>query len=347
MVKLGIVVFGNHSGLGNQTRRLTDLLKPYRVLFIDARVFSQNGQAREDWYSGYQGYKVNGFPTNHQIDVFLKELTHVIVCENPLNFYLFDRAKQLGIKTYCQTNYEFCDNLANPELTVPDCFLMPSYWYVEEMKERFGETRVMYLPPPINPNEFKEAREVNFQRRGSVKFLHIVGTLAAHDRNGTLDLLESLKYSQADFTLTINSQRRLPDNYLITDHRVKYISEDIAEVGEMYKDYDAVILPRRYGGLSLVMNEALMAGLPVIMPDISPNNRILPIEWLLPAQKRMDFVARVPIDVFEVSPIDMGRKLDYLVNSDLEKMKLDAFELGYKNFSDTSLRGQYELLLSE
>lgn len=37
-----------------------------------------------------------------------------------------------------------------------------------------------------------------------------------------------------------------------------------------------MILPRKYAGLCLPMNEALMSGLPVIMTDIEPNNVILP-----------------------------------------------------------------------
>jgi DNA polymerase I-like protein with 3'-5' exonuclease and polymerase domains len=33
------------------------------------------------------------------------------------------------------------------------------------------------------------------------------------------------------------------------------------------------------------MNEALLSGLPVIMTDVSPNNTILPPEWLVEATK--------------------------------------------------------------
>jgi glycosyltransferase involved in cell wall biosynthesis len=345
MVNLGIVVFGNHSGLGNQTRRLTQLLKPSRILYIDSRSFSQNGQVRTDWYDGFTGYTVKGFPNNHEINVFLRGLSHVLVCENPLNFYLFQRAKQLGIKTFCQSNYEFCDNLIDPDLPLPDLFLMPSYWHLEDMAAKFGSERVKYLPPPMSPQEFKESREINFNRKGtSLKLLHVVGTLAAHDRNGTLTLLESLSKSQANFALTIHSQRPLPELYMVNDPRVRYSMQDINEVQDVYKDYDAVIMPRRYGGLSLVMNEALMSGLPVIMPDISPNNKILPKEWLIPAKVEGQFLARVPIDVHAAEVDSLVSMFDYLVTADLDTLKTDAFDLGYSNFSDTVLREQYEAL---
>lgn len=344
MVKLGLICFSNNSGLGNQTRRLTEFLKPFRLLVIDSSGFSKNKERNFHWYDNFSGYRVNGFPTDHEINVFLKGLTHVFCCENPLNFHLFARASQLGIKTYVQSNYEFCDNLNQPYLPLPSKFIMPSYWKVEEMKELFGDSRVQYLPPPINPNEFKVARDLNLLHAGPRRFLHVIGTLAVNDRNGTLDLLEALKFTDADFSLTITSQHELPSEYMINDRRVTYKIENVTDVQELYKNYDGLILPRRYGGLSLAMQEALMSGLPVIMPDISPNYQILPKEWLLPAKKKGEFMTRTMIDIYEVDPKDIAEKIDYLVNRDCEDIKLEAFELGYNNFSETVLASKYNAL---
>ncbi len=342
MVKLGIVVFGNNGGLGNQTRRLTYMLKPYRVLLIDARGFSKNKQHNESWYDNFQGYKVDGFPTNREINVFLKGLTHVLVCENPLNFFLFSRAKQLGIKTYCQSNYEFCDNLQKPELPLPDMFLMPSFWHIDTMSAKYGDEKVTHLPPPTDPNEFAEAREINFNRTGKKRFIHIVGTLAVHDRNGTLDILESLKHTKSDFELVIRSQRELPEEYVVSDPRVRYIIENAEEPQDLYMNFDAVILPRRYGGLSLCTNEGMMSGLPIIMTDISPNNQLLPKKWLIKAEKKGDFFTRTTIDIYGVKPKHLAKKIDWLVKQDLEAMKTEAFEIAHKSFSPDSLREKYE-----
>lgn len=347
MVKLGIVCFANDGGLGAQTRRLTYMLKPFRILVIDSSKFSKNKKQNWHWYDQFQGYKVDGFPTNFEINKFLKDLTHVLVCENPLNFYLFSQARALGIKTYCQSNYEFCDNLNNATLPLPDKFLMPSYWKVKEMEERFGRDRVMHLPPPLDMNEFKEARDINWNRTGKLKLLHIVGTLASHDRNGTLSLLDSLKYTDSDFELIVKSQHDLPDNYKIADHRVKYVIENEPNNANLYKDFDAVILPRRYGGLSLVTNEALASGLPVIMPDISPNNSVLPKSWLIPAKSIDSFMARVKIYVHSVDSKMLAEKIDTLAHmseKELADMKIQAFEIAHTNFSDTNLSPIYENL---
>lgn len=343
-MKLGLVVFANDSGLGAQTRRLAQMLKPHRLLAIDSTSFSRNARQNWNWYEGFHGYRVQGFPSNREIRIFLKDLTHVLVCENPLNFFLFEEAHRLGIKTYCQSNYEFCDNLNNRNLPVPDKFLMPSHWMVGNMKAIFGDSRVVHLPPPININEFKEARELNFKRDGVKSFVHIVGTLATHDRNGTLDILRALQYAKENFTITIKSQHELPGEYMVNDSRIRYKIGNEPEAVNLYKDFDAMILPRRYGGLCLSTNEALMSGLPVIMSDISPNNELLPKEWLVKAYKSDAFMARVHIDVYTCEPVELAKKIDWFAEADLNRAKALAFELGYTNFSDSNLISEYEKL---
>jgi len=343
MVKIGVVVFANNSGLGNQSRRLVELIRPSRILAIDSSGFSQNKDQHFDWYSGFSGYKVSGFPNNFEVRKFVQGLTHVLVCENPMNFYLLDACKRLGIKLYIASNYEFCDHL-NKELTLPYKFLMPSYWHLDTMKSRFGDNIVEYLPPPIDPAEFATAREINIKRTNTPRFLHIAGTIAVNDRNGTLTLLQSLKTARSNFELVIRSQRELPRDYIVDDKRVRYIMEDERVVSKMYEDYDALILPRRYGGLSLTTNEALMSAMPVIMTDISPNNQLLPEQWLVKAKKTGEFTTRTAIDIYTASSLSLSKKIDSLTREVLDTMKLDAFEIGYNNFSHSVLRNKYQAL---
>lgn len=345
-MKLGIVCFANNSGLGNQTRRLTYMLRPYRILVIDSKSFSKNTKQNFEWYEDFGGYKVDGFPRNHEVKKFLEGLTHVIVCENPLNNSFFAIARNMGVKTYCQSNYEFCDHLNQPHLPFPDMFLMPSYWMVETMRRRF-KTPVVHLPPPIDPAEFKEPRDRNFKRtEGPYKFLHIVGTLAASDRNGTLDLLAALSHTSADFSLTIKSQHELPENYIVSDRRVRYCIENEPDTAKLYDDYDCLVLPRRYGGLALTCNEAMMSGMPVIMPDISPNNELLPREWVVKASVSSRLQTRDLIDVHSTDPQALAEKMEWIIEQDQSKLKIQAFDLAYESFSPTKLLPKYEALWS-
>lgn len=346
MVKLGIIVFANDSGLGNQTRRLSYMLKPFRVLVINSKSFSKNKKQNIGWYEQFHGYTVDGFPTNKEIEVFLRGLTHVLLAENPLNFSLLTQANRRGIKTYIQSNYEFCDHLANTSLTLPTKFLMPSYWMIDDMVERFGTERVEYLPPPIDPSEFAAARFVNFGRTGKKRFLHVVGTLAASDRNGTLDLIKSLLFTQSDFELTITSQHDLPLNYITADSRVSYHIGNRDNAEDLYKNYDALILPRRYGGLSLTCNEAMMSGMMVVMTDISPNNQLLPKEWCIKSVQKGELMTRVPIQLHNALPKEIAKKIDWLCDTDLNAMKTESFDIAHKTFAPSSLSSKYEALFT-
>lgn len=338
MKGLGQIAFCNDGGLGIQTKRLYNMLKPDKVMIVDSTGFSKNKQLHLDWYPN-GSMITNGFPKNCDINEWLDGLSSVIAVENPYNFYLIHACRERGIKTFIQTNYEFCENVFAPWLPVPTMFLMPSCWKLKEMREMFGEDRVIYLPPPLDPEGFKAGDTHNT----TPHFLHIVGTLAFNDRNGTLELLKAIKVSKGDYKITIHSQHELPDEYIIDDPRVIYRIKNFKNNADLYKDFDALILPRRYGGLSLTTNEALMSGLPVMMTDVSPNTELLPKEWLVPVVDNKPFNARALIDSYTVDTILLANKMDEWAkklpnNSVAHKIALD-------NFSVQALEERYRTLL--
>lgn len=347
MRNLGLVVFSNNSGLGNQSRRLAQFMKPEQVLLIDSTSFSKNTEQHPEWYDGFTGYISKGFPNKKTVDTFLRGLTHLYIIENPLNWYMLDLAKHWNIKTYIASNYEFCDNLNQSQLPLPDKFLMPSYWMVEDMKNRFGDDRVEYLPPPLFLQDFVKAREYNLDRKRKRRFLHVIGTLAAEDRNGTKLLLEALKYTDADFELVIKSQHDLPADYFTQDRRVKYMIGNEPEVENIYYDFDGMIIPRRFGGLCLPMCEALACALPVIMPDISPNNQVLPKEWLVSADQVGKIRTRTEIPLFNANVLQLAQKITDFVNlsdNKLLDMKLSAVVIADLQYSPASLEVRYNKL---
>lgn len=347
--KLGLLAYANNSGLGIQSKRLAKLLKPYRTLIVDSRIFSSNKELHREWFEGSQVFTTaQGFPNNEEVDSFLQGLTHVLTLENPYNFHIIYRARQLGIKTICQVNYEFSENVEKPYLPEPDIFLMPSYWKIKEMKERFPDVR--YLPPPIDPREFAEVRRINYARKGKRRFLHIMGTLAYKDRNGTLDLIKAIKLSKSDFELVIRTQHQIPMEYFLEDDRVKYEIGSDGDEKSLYQDFDALILPRRYGGLSLTTCESLMAGMPVIMTDISPNSELLPKEWLVKSHYKTQIVVKAVIDVHSVDHQALADKIDELCKfsqSRMDRLKEDAIDLAVKEFSPKSLKQKYDELFTQ
>jgi glycosyltransferase involved in cell wall biosynthesis len=340
-MRLGIIARSDETGLGNQTRNLTYMLKPTKVMLIDSTSFNGNTQYPQK-YAGFFAERVRGFPNTRQIRGWLRGLDAVLTCETFYHSYFVNFARHAGVKTFLQYNYEFLDNLRDPRLPLPDVLLAPSKWRFDEMVRRFPN--VVYLPPPTDERLFKSARDVNFSRAGRTRrYLHIAGRVAVHDRNGTDTLINSLRLSHAEFELVIKSQTPLKP---IADRRVRVDYNCPRDEAELYSDFDALVLPRRYGGLCLPMNEALVSGLPVIMTDVSPNNKVLPAEWLVPTRYYGEFMARTPIKMYEAEETALAAKLDAWAINDIEPLKAEALELGYNNYSYNALRQAYQEVLT-
>jgi glycosyltransferase involved in cell wall biosynthesis len=345
-VTLGLVARMDQQGLAFQSLALARMLNPARVLLVDSRPFNGAGVAQHpERFAGYETVITNGFPTNAECRRFLDGLTHVLTCETPYNFELFAEAERRGIKTYLQQNHEFCDYLTGSERPQPSRFLAPSTWKLDVMQKRFGD-RVVLLPPPTFPRDFAQARIANHGRTGRRRFLHVVGKPAQGDRNGTMLLMYAMQRSRADFELVVKSQK--PFKPIIKDKRIIWDSSAPGDQWRLYAGFDALIMPRRYGGLCLPCNEGLTSGLPVIMSNTSPNDALLPSDWLVPGAFNGGFTSRVPIPYFNVNIAALARMLDQwatMPDGQIEQQKARALELS-RQFDPEVLRPQYEAVLS-
>jgi hypothetical protein len=338
-MKLGIIARSDNTGLGNQTRELVKMLNPQKVMLIDSTPFKDNEQNPE-WYDGYDVQTVNGFSSKQEVIDFIDGLDVVLSCEIFYNNSFVSIARKLGVKTVLQYNYEFLDYLKSPELPLPNALLSPSSWHLEDVISQFGgQTTVALLPPPTAPEAFRKARETNLgQKYGRI--LHIAGKPAVKDRNGTYTVIEMMKYLKSDITLDIRTQVGV--DLPVKDKRINIITDNIKDHSDMYVGYDAMVLPRRYAGLCLPMNESLLSGLPVFMTDISPNNFLLPPEWLAQSKKIDRLMTRTMLNVFEADPQHLASILDDYLQSDTTVAKQKAFEIGTANFSDKVLAPKYE-----
>jgi hypothetical protein len=338
-MRLGIIARSDNTGLGNQTKELVDMLRPDKVMLINSISFNKNKQY-PDRYKEYNCYYVRGFPKTHDINDFLKDLDVVLTCETFYNNSFVSLARRKGVKTFLQYNYEFLDYLQRPDQELPDTLIAPSLWGFEAVTEAFSSrSRVLHLPPPTTPDLFFTVKSNNLTKDHK-RLLHIGGKAAHLDRNGTNSVIEMLKYSKSDYELVIKSQSKLDIN--ITDSRVSIDTNSPDNKQDLYSGFDAMILPRRYAGLCLPMNEALLSGLPVFMTDISPNDTILPKSWLVPSKKIDEFKARTMIDVYEADPEKLAQLVDnYIDSSDKIEQKQKAFEIGMNNFATENLKQKY------
>ena len=339
-MKLGIIARCDNTGLGNQTRELVKMLNPSKILLINSQFFNNNKQ-NPDWYKDYDVYSTKkGMPTTKEIVFFLNDLDVVISCETFYHLDFVDLARKQGTKTILQYNYELFGNLTNPDWSLPDVLLSPSLWNIDIVKRKFGsKCEVVHLPPPTDESLFNKTKENNLLKNHN-RILHIGGKKAAKDRNGTDSIFEMIKYSKEDYELVIKSQT--PLDVICKDPRVKIEIGNPNNREEMYDGFDAMILPRRYAGLCLPMNEALMSALPVFMTDISPNNTILPKEWLTESRKIGLFRTKSMVDIYNVAPDKLAGVVDkYIRSNNKKEVKEKALSIGLKNFSVDNLKQKY------
>ena len=342
-MRLGIIARSDNTGLGNQTRELVKMLNPSKILLIDSSHFNGNEQHPE-WYSGYNFTTTKkGMASKEEAYEFLDDLDVVISCEIFYHNSFVTMAKKRKVKTILQYNYEFLDYLVNPDVELPDILVSPSLWNFEDVVNKFSDrAKVIHLPPPTSLNLFLNAKNINISKTHK-KILHIGGKAAVKDRNGTNTVIEMLNYSKADYELVIKSQT--PLNIKCDDPRLTIDTSNPDSPESLYEGYDAMILPRRYAGLCLPMNEALLASLPVFMTNISPNNSILPEQWLVESKKIDRLMTRAMLDVYEGDPKMLAKLVDDYYDSDIFLNKSKAFDIGVNNFSNETLYQKYQDLL--
>ncbi len=343
-MRIGIIARADKTGLGNQTKELVDMIKPDKILLIDSSHFNGNKQYPE-WYDGYNVTKTQaGFVSNMEVNDFLNGIDVVLSCEIFYNKKLSALAYRRNIKTVLQYNYEFFEYFVIDGMRLPSVLLAPSVWNMDIMERGFGhKSELIYLPPPTNPKPFEETKYINTYKQHN-RILHIAGKRANSDRNGTDIVVEMLKYSKADYQLIIKVQGDYEPQY--KDKRLLIDNSNPDDRSDLYKGFDLMVLPRKYGGLCLPMNEALMCGLPVIMTDISPNNHILPAEWLVQAEWKDKIEFKGLTDIYETDPKELAKIVDdFFINKDIAREKEKAFEIGYNNFSPDVLKNKYLSIL--
>ncbi|WP_274919618.1 glycosyltransferase [Streptomyces sp. WZ-12] len=235
-----------------------------------------------DWYE--YDVRTRGAPSKSDIEDFVSNLDLVLYCETPLNYDLLWYCRERNVKTVCQPNYELLDYVRpserrRPTIPRPDLFVAPSPWHLEDI-ERIGPTR--YLPVPIDLSDLPR-RDITRAR----EFFHIAGRPAFKDRNGTLAFIEAVKSVRPlmpDAVFTLYCQQMNDVFRRALDGSGIHLVGPMPRPADIFQTGDVLVLPRRYGGLCLPAQEAIGSGIPVLMTDVSPNNVVLPREWLVPVR---------------------------------------------------------------
>ncbi len=329
-MKIGLVARADNSGLGIQTLEFYRHMHPEKTMVVDISALNNN-PVFNDRYPERAMY-INNIPSPNELKTFLEGLDVVFIAEAAYNPHLYELAREMGVKTAVQYNYEFMDWLVNPSYPKPDMLIAPSRWHYDDVEAwcLANNVRHVYLHCPVARDQlpFREIKQAR-------TFLHMAGRAAAHDRNGTAIVIKASRYltSQAKIVVHFQGEQGLAHQMTntIDDYKqflqqegnpdnLTIVTQEVAEYQDLYAMGDVLLLPRRYGGNCLPLNEALSVGMPVIMTDISPNNSFLPKHWLLPAVMVNQFTPRTVVDIYSADPQDLARKIDEFYNFSEEQM---------------------------
>jgi glycosyltransferase involved in cell wall biosynthesis len=354
-MRIGLIARADKTGLAIQTHLLYRLLEPSAVLLVD---FQRYGFIPDVGLYSEPANKIHTLrlwpafnygrldpktcePTA-MVDAFLKEVDVIVSCETFYDMRIVTEAKRLNKRTVLQPNYEFMDWLIDSSLPKPDVFALPTNWHETDIRQQAGKTEVIVLPVPVDPTIIAKRRLVEELKH----VVHVAGTVAQTDRAGTKAFIEAMRFVQSDVTATVRAQRPLsnigpiPDNVQIIDDYQTRTNV------ELYENADVLVLPRRYGGLCLPMQEALALGIPAIMPDVAPQNAMLHSTMLLPAQTNGIIQTRAKLTLWDVAPEQIAHRIDRLANDKalMSELSLFAREWAYEHSWDV-VRWQWDAVL--
>lgn len=298
---LGMIVRADRRGLRYQTEEAWRHLNPDVTVAIDTSPIDavKHGFQEFDVYpdaivTGWAGYTA---PVSDEALGALLECDVVYTAET-----VYD--PRITEKHPCVIRHVNCE-LYSPEGEAEAWF--PSSWRQPWCPQ--GPT----VPVPV-PDE-----RIASEPAGEGLLLHVAGWPAARDRNGTNIVRDVISRSHRKWRVAGQQRIRM-------DHNMAEKSERWEEVDDRWTIYDgceALVMPRRYGGLSLPVQEAAARGLGLIMPDVSPNQD-WPILALPLTRRRVKTFGGKPLEMVDVSALHLAELTDRLSGDQLVELQQSA-----------------------
>lgn len=303
-------------GIGIESRAFVKHMKPDKVMVV---MIGNYPQRPEDFPGAFF---VKGNPTDEDVRRFLYGMDSLFCIETPYNRSTFEIARKMGVKTFLRMNYEWHDFKFKP-----DVLINPVDWHTPP--------GAIVLPFPVDTEHYE------FRQREKAKiFLHIAGHNAGFDRNGTDVVLKAAGLVKSDAKFIVYSQSPIPHK---RQANVQWRVGDFLDNKWLYNDADVMVLPRKYAGQALSMNEALACGVPVLMTDMEPQNKFLPKEWLIEPTRMLSVQIAQQVEYADIDPQKVAQKIDEWYNQNLWQISKKSRQLA-TSLSWTELLPRYQAL---
>jgi glycosyltransferase involved in cell wall biosynthesis len=330
-VRVGLIARATDSGLGHLSKDFFDHFGPDETLVItdaDGRY-----QDHREWYP--DGWFVRMEDLGHyDLASWMRTVDVVFGYETFYHERVLRSAAAAGVRSVLMGMPELTRQRRNHGfLGDPDTYVWPTSWLLEDLPGQLLAVPVTWRGP----------RQTHFP----LTIVHVAGQPATADRNGTQLFVRALQHLHCEIDVRICAANdavydfsKVPDNVQIE------VWGQVADRFLMYQECDLLVLPRRYGGLSLPVLEALSCGLAVMMPDTSPQNQDWPILAVpcspdVPQRCGAGFVPRVV-----TRPEDLAASIEQAVyDRVLVNRATEAARLWVRENSWAALAPGYEAVL--
>lgn len=311
-MRLGLIARADDGGLGSLTREFARHLKVERALIVDLGHKARGETRLERIKNSVVDARAVSYPFGDEaIEWLVKDLDVVYTAETPYNKNLFPIAEAYGCRVILH---------AMPELLkdeYKDCEVwLPTTWYAEDIKH----TRIM--PVPIATDRF------TYRRRSRVKTaLHIPGE-AMLDRNGTDLLIAALPKVNSELRVIIAGSKML-------ERKIGNVTvvgrPPVRDYWQNYdNEIDLLIIPRRYGGLCLPVQEAAACGIPALMLEVEPQTG-WPVVTVPAQSESLARMAGGNFNTYTTSPDLLASVIDRLCTVDVSGLSAAVNEWAQSN----------------
>lgn len=260
-VRIGLIARDDCGGLAAQSQEFANNLPIDSTLVVQLGKKGRGTSFPFEWPNSLtvKGPWIDDLATCRQ---FVDQVDVVLSIETFYGPMILELAKQKGIPTV---------RYANPELYKREGethVVLPTHWE----SERFPDAVV--IPQGVT-------RQLATLRTGAAKHLLHVQAPAMMDRNGTGDFHVAMAHIQRPLKATIVGQGTL-NHTQSSRHEYIYDQNFHQNRFDIFaNDIDLLVLPRKYGGLSLPMLEAASFGIGIITTDLMPQREWLPLDSLV------------------------------------------------------------------
>lgn len=264
-MKIGMIARCENRGLGNLTREWYEHMNPDLVMLW---MPSHDLPLHKDWYPGAL-WMPHGADYENDVREALSEIDVLYSAETMYDWRIAQWARDAGCKTVCHMMPEY---FRAEHFIEVDQWWTPTRWRLNHLPR---STRVVPVPIATKRYEVPEKLEID----GPIHWLHPAGARARKDRNGTMLFLQALGHLREQHVVTVASQDAIHSMLgpaMTRNVEMRWLDE-VDHYWENYQGQQAVVLPRKYGGLCLPALEGMGAYCALLMTNAKPQQDEWPI----------------------------------------------------------------------